>query len=287
MMRNRQGRVARWCQIASQTIREIGADNCLGLSAQMAFYFVLAVFPALLVVVALIGHLPIDHTHNSVVTVLGAIVPQPVMTLVAEQLTRIRGSEQASLLTVGIVGAIWSSSAAMVAIIDALNRAYNVPEWRPWWRRRLVAIVLTVMLSVFVVVSLALLVIGPSLAVRLAEIMGLGSAVAVVWALIRWPVMVTVVVLGVSVVYHFAPNRYSRWQWLTPGSWLATALWIGCSLLFKEYVANLRDYAAAYGAIAGAIVMMLWFYLSSLSLLIGAELDAVIDSPQRPHTSTR
>jgi membrane protein len=286
-MRSRERRVARWCRIAGQTVREIGADNCLGLSAQMAFYSVLAVFPALLVVVALIAYLPFDHTLKGVVTTLGAIVPQPVIALVEGQLAQIRGRKQASLLTVGVVGAIWSSSAAMVAIIDALNRAYDVPEWRPWWRRRLVAIVLTMMLSVFVVISLALLVIGPSLAFRLAESMGLGPAAAVVWALIRWPVMVSIVVLGVSVLFHLAPNRYRRWQWLTPGSWLATTLWIGCSLLFKEYVANLGEYAATYGAIAGAIVMMLWFYLSSLSLLIGAELDGVIESRERPQTSSR
>jgi membrane protein len=185
------------------------------------------------------------------------------------------------VLTLGIIGAIWSSSAAMVAIIDALNRAFDVTEWRPWWKRRLVAIGLTVAVALFIVLSLMLMLIGPTLALRLADWLGLGSAVAWLWSLLRWPVMIGCVVLGVDLVYHFAPNRRTRWIWVTPGSLVATFLWIASSVVFKIYVANVGDYTATYGAIGGAIVTMLWFYVSSIAILIGAELNGVIEAAWR------
>lgn len=181
----------------------------------------------------------------------------------------------------GIVGAIWSSSAAMVAIIDALNHAYDVPEWRPWWKRRLVAIALTITSSIFTIVSLALVLIGPGLASIVTSWVPVGPAAGLMWELLRWPVMMACVVLGVDLVYHFAPNRRGRWVWITPGALLATGLWIASPFALKLYIVNLVDYAATYGAIGGAIVTMLWFYLSGLSILIGAELNGVIEASWR------
>jgi membrane protein len=169
----------------------------------------------------------------------------------------------------------------MVAIIDALNRAYDVSEWRPWWKRRFVAIVLTLALALFTIVALALLLIGPSLASRAVEWLGFGASVGVVWALIHWPAMLFCLVLGVDLVYHFAPNRAAAWVWITPGSLLATALGIGSSFGFKAYVVSVADYTATYGAIGGAIVTLRWFYLSGLAILIGAELNGVIGAASR------
>ena len=264
-----------------RTVREIGEDNCLGLAAQLAFYFLMALFPALLFLVALIGYLPIENALSELLVALGSIAPQQLVELLRGQLAQIADGSHASLLTLGIVGAIWSSSAAMVAIIDALNRAYDVTEWRPWWKRRLVAIGLTVAMALFIIVSLALVLIGPTMALRVAEWLRVGPAVALVWGLIRWPVIIACVIFSVDLVYHFAPNRRGRWVWITPGSVLATTLWILSSLAFKLYVTNFGDYTATYGAIGGAIVTMLWFYVSSIAILIGAELNGVIEDAWR------
>jgi membrane protein len=185
------------------------------------------------------------------------------------------------LLTLGIFGAIWSSSAAMVAIIDALNRAYDVAEWRPWWKRRLVAIALTIALALFIIVSLVLVLIGPDAATRVASWLGAQPMAVLLWSLLRWPVMIVLVMLGVDLVYHFAPNRPSRWSWITPGSVLATLLWILSSFAFKFYVVNFGTYTATYGAIGGIIVTMLWFYVSSLAILVGAECNGVIERARR------
>jgi membrane protein len=270
-----------WSQVVRRTVAEIKDDNCLGLAAQLSFYFLMALFPALLFVVALIGYVPLDTALSELLAVLGTVAPQELVVLLREQLIQIASGSQASLLTVGVVGAIWSSSAAMVAIIDALNRAFDITEWRPWWKRRLVAIVLTIALAVFIVTALVLLLIGPTVAFRFASWLGLEPTVAMLWAVFRWPVIIGCVVLVVDLVYHFAPNRRSRWVWITPGSVLATALWLASSFVFKLYVTNFSDFTATYGAIGGAIVTMLWFYVSSTAILIGAELNGVIEKASR------
>jgi membrane protein len=270
-----------WSEVVKRTVKEIGDDNCLGLAAQLAFYFLMALFPALLFLVALLGYLPVENALSELLAALGTVAPQELVRLLRGQLAQIAEGRQVSLLTLGIIGAIWSSSAAMVSIIDALNRAYDVTEWRPWWKRRLLAMLLTVALALFIIIALTLLLVGPAMAFRLANWLGLGSAVALLWALIRWPVILFCVVFSVDLVYHFAPNRRGRWVWITPGSVLATALWIVSSFAFRVYVANFGDYTATYGAIGGAIVTMLWFYVSSIAILIGAELNGVIEDAWR------
>jgi membrane protein len=274
-----------WTDILKRTVREIDDDNCLGLAAQLAFYFLLALFPAVLFLVALAGYLPVENALTELVVALGAVAPEELLTLLRGQLDQIAQGRHASLLTLGIIGAIWSSSAAIVAIIDALNHAYDVTEWRPWWKRRLVAIILTIVLALFTLVTLAFVLIGPTLAFRAAQWLGFAPAVAIVWQLIRWPIILLSAVLGVDLVYHFAPNRAARWTWITPGALMATALWVASSFGFKFYLTNVADYAATYGTIGGVIVTMLWFYVSGLAILIGAELNGVIEAAWRSSRS--
>lgn len=272
----------RWTEILRRTASEIGADNCLGLAAQLAFYFFLALFPALLFLVALIGYLPVENALTGLLEALGAVAPGEALTLLRDQLDQLSTSRQGSLLTLGIVGAIWSSSAAMVAIIDALNHAYDVDEWRPWLRRRILAIVLTISLALFIMGSLALVLLGPAIVSWMADRFGLAPAMEFAWRLARWPVIFALVVFGVDLVYYFAPNRRARWAWITPGSLLATLLWIASSFAFKVYVTNFSDYNATYGAIGGVIVILLWFYVSAFAILIGAEVNGVIEQAERP-----
>jgi len=257
-------------------VQEVREDNCLGLAAQLAFYFLLALFPALLFGVALLGSVPVDNTLNDLLTSLGAVAPQQIIDILRRQLAQLSERHQGGPLSLGIAGAIWSSSAAMAAIIDALNRAFDVSEWRPWWKRRLIAIALTIALAFFVMAALTLVLIGPTWASQIARWIGWEPVVVLAWSLLRWPVMISCIVIGVDLVYCFAPNRTRRWRWITPGSLLATALWIVSSFGFKLYVTTVHGYAATYGAIAGIIVTMLWFYFSSMAILIGAEVDGVI-----------
>jgi membrane protein len=271
-------------EIVMRTIHEIDDDNCLGLAAQLAFYFFLSLFPALLFLVALIGYLPVENVLAQLLEALGTIAPSEVLALLRMQLDEVARGSYASLLTLGIVGAIWSSSAAMVAIIDALNHAYDIEERRPWWKRRIVAILLTVALALFIVSSLVLVLVGPDVASLVAGWVGLGPVFSGMWAIARWPLMIFLVVLAVDLVYHFAPNRQRHWAWITPGSLLATGLWMASSFAFKFYVTNLSDFNATYGAIGGVVVLLLWFYVSGLAILIGAELNGVIEQSVGNHS---
>jgi membrane protein len=217
-------------------VLETFEDGCPGLAAQLAFYFLLAVFPALLFLIALLTYLPVDAALATSLSRLEAFMPREGMHVVRGQLDRLLSGAHGSLITFSIAGAIWSSSSAMTAIIGALNRAYDIDEWRPWWKIRLVAISLTVALAVFVVIAFGLVMAGSSLAQWTAERAGLGAAFQTTWAVVQWPIALALVLLTIDLVYYFAPNADTEWVWLTPGSVLATALWLLVSFGFKLYV---------------------------------------------------
>lgn len=270
-----------WPTVLRRTFHEINDDDCWGLAAQLAFYFLLALFPAVLVLVALIAYLPLDNIFPELLAALATVAPPEVVLLIRNQFDQIATGNRAGLLTAGILGAVWSSSAATSAIIDALNIAYDIREWRAWWKRRLLAVVLTFGLAVAVVLSLALLLIGPRALIWSVAWLGLDPFVAGLWQVSRWPALILVLILVLDLLFYLAPNRHVPWVWISPGALTSTLLWIGSSLGFRYYVANMSDYAATYGAIGGAIVTMLWFYVSGLAVLVGAEMNAVIEDAAR------
>jgi membrane protein len=266
-----------WKDLLLRTAREIWADNCLNLAAQLAFYFFLALFPALLFLVALLSFLPIEGLVDNISAALARVAPGDVISIVQDQILRIAHDQNGSLLTIGMLGTIWSMSSGMDAIISTLNQAYDIQEGRPWWKTKLIAIGLTLALAVFIVISMALVIVGPGVIETVAGWAGLGPAAAAVWNILRWPVVFCLVAFGIALIYYYAPDAEQEWIWITPGSVVATALWVLISLGFKFYIANFTSYNATYGAIGGVIVLMLWFYVSSLAVLAGAELNAEIE----------
>jgi len=270
------GSSGRWRKIAKATVTAVVDDHCVGLAAQLAYYFLLALFPALLFVVAMVGYFPIQNAMNELLTIVGRVAPRALIDLLAAQLQELERGEHAGLAILGIAGALWSSSAAMAAIITALNHTYRVAEWRPWWKRRLVAIALTLALTAFGSVSLFMLMAGSQVAGLVAAWLGIGMVATPVWLVMRWPLAAAVIVLAIDLVYHFAPNRQQRWPWVTTGAVTATGLWILSSVVFKLYITQMGTYNVTYGAIGGVIVVLLWLYMSSLAILIGAELNSVI-----------
>jgi membrane protein len=266
-----------WTEIGRRTFAEIVADNCLGLAAQLAYYFFLALFPALLFLVALISFLPLGDLLNTITQTLGRVAPPEVLAIIQDQIVKIAERDQGGLLTVGVAGAVWSTSSGMTAIIDTLNRAYDIQESRPWWKVRLNAIGLTIAIALFIVLSTALVLVGPALAERVAQWFSLGPAFAWTWKIVQWPVVFVLVSVAFAIIYYYAPDAQQEWVWITPGSLLATLLWLLVSLGFKLYVVAFGGYNATYGTIGGVIVLLLWFYLSGLAVLVGAELNAEIE----------
>jgi membrane protein len=267
-----------WFELLKRTGKEIVDDNCLGLAAQLAFYFFLALFPALLFLVSLIGLLPVESAMNGLFRNLEAIAPPAVLDLLRREFDNLSsGSASGKILTFGFLGALWSSSAAMVAIIDTLNRAYDIQDSRPWWKRRLIAIQLTLALAIFIILSFSILLSGPYLTRWLQSVVGFGAPLAVIWQLLYWPLVVLLVVTAIDIVYSFAPDADTEWVWITPGSLVATTLWVLTSVGFRFYVSNFGSYNATYGVIGAVIVLLTWLYISGLSILVGAEINAEID----------
>jgi membrane protein len=265
-----------WWTILKRTFKEVVDDNCLGLSAQLAYYFFLSLFPTLLVVVTLTSFFPY-HVLDKIISWFGRFAPPDVLDIVKAQIAQITRGGNAGLLTFGVLGALWSSSSAMTAIIDTLNRAYGVKEARPWWKIQLLAIVLTLAMSVFVVVSFTLVIAGPEIGGHLAARIGLGPAFAWTWNILQWPVAFLLISEGFGIVYYLAPDAEQRWPWILPGAHIATLLWLVISVGFRVYVVNFGNFNKMYGAIGAVIVLLVWFYLSGLVLLFGAELNSEIE----------
>jgi membrane protein len=266
-----------WSDLAKRTFSEIMADNCLGLAAQLAYYFFLALFPALLFLVAIISFIPIHGLLDSITGTLERVAPYEALQLIQDQILNIAHQKNGGLLTLGMIGTIWSTSSGVSAIIDTLNQAYDIQEARPWWKVKLIALGLTVALAVFIVISTVLVLVGPTLGEKVAGWAHLGPAFTLTWKIVQWPVVFGLVTLAIALIFYYAPDAEQEWIWITPGSIFATLLWLLISLGFKFYVTRFASYNATYGAIGGAIVMMLWFYVSALAVLVGAEMNAEIE----------
>jgi membrane protein len=183
-------------------------------------------------------------------------VPDDVIGIVQDQMRKISEGDSGGILTFGLILALWSSSAAMVGLIDALNRAYDIEEARPWWKVRLHAIGLTMALAAFILVAFALVLVGPTAAKHIARATGFGSVFAWSWKILQWPLILALVSLGTGLVHYFAPDAEQRWVWITPGAVLTTILWLVASLGFKLYVSNFGSYTETYGTVEGLTFRM-------------------------------
>ena len=273
-------------ELIKRTVKETIDDDCLSIAAQLSYYFALALFPALLFVVSLASYLPYN-VISDVVAALDPIAPPEVLEIIRKQLESIVAGEAPGVLTIGILGALWSSSGAMTSIVSALNTAYDVPETRPWWKVRLVAIGLTLALVVFVLLSFMLIIAGPEAGRWLTGWLGLSDAFDTAWRVIRWPLVFTLATSGIALVFYFAPDADQDWIWITPGSILTTVLWVIFSMGFRLYVTQVGDYTATYGALAGAAILLLWLYFSGLALLIGGELNSELEHAANPDLKTQ
>ena len=265
-----------WPALFVRTFKEAIADDVLNLAAQQAYYFFFALFPALLALLSIASFFPVQNLVDAVVAMLGRVAPPEVIKIVTEQLGNISNTNAGGLLTFAFLFTLWSTSNAVVSMCSTLNAAYDIIESRPWWKVRLIAIVLTLGLAFFILISMTLIVAGPTLAERIADTMRLGPVFEWTWKVLQWPVVFALVSAGIALVYYFAPDAEQDLIWITPGSILGTALWVVISLGFKFYLSRLGSYEA-YGVIGSVMVLLLWFYLSGLAILIGAELNAEIE----------
>jgi membrane protein len=263
--------------LGKRVIKEVQDDNCLGFAAQLSFYFLLALFPFLLFLTALLAYVPIPNLMEKIFSLMATMVPSEAMTLVQDNVKTLVTQQRGGLLSLGIVMALWTSSSAITAITDTLNRAYDVKEGPPFWKVRGIAILLTVGLSVLIVTAMALLLLGPAIGSWVAGQFGLGQVFEVAWLVLRWVVIVAFLVLAMGLIYYMAPDVEQKWKWLTPGSIFAVLATLGASVAFSYYVENFGSYNETYGSIGAVIVLLLWMYLVGFFILVGGEINAEIE----------
>ncbi|HET7855294.1 MAG TPA: YihY/virulence factor BrkB family protein [Gaiellaceae bacterium] len=267
--------VAEWAAVFKRAFKEFLADDCMGLAQQVAYSSLLAFFPA---VVFLIGLFDLLGAYDALQEFLDPVAPQAVTNLV-EQLQK-DSSHRGSVVAValGAFGAVWAASGAMSAIVRAVNRAYGRIETRPFWKVRLIAIVLVGASGLVTAGMLLMIVFGGKLGEAIAEQAGLGSAFTWLWNLLRWPLAFVIVLLLFAVIYYVAPDTEQRsWRWVTPGSLVGALMWLALSGLFALFTAFSDSYSATYGTLAGGIILLLWLTYSAWAILFGAELNAELD----------
>jgi len=264
-----------------RAVREFQRDDVPGLAAQLAYYLILALFPFVLVLVAVMGTFSSEELAREVLAYFEQVLPGPVHELVATYLDdTLSGRARApGLLSFGVIGTIWAASGAFSAIINSLNRAYDVEETRPFWKVKGLAVLMTFGLSGLILLGVLLMLAGPALGRVLAGYLGLGETFEAVWTVARWPVAYLFLVVVVALIYYLAPNARQPFRWITPGGFVGVTLWVLASMAFRLYVAspfNSYSESGTYGPIATVIVLLLYLYISSLAILFGAELNATL-----------
>ena len=259
------------------TVREFQEDECTDLAAGLTYYAVLSLFPALLVMISLLGVFGEGRrTTDAVMDIVGELIPASAVDTIRPTIQQLVEAPSAGLaLLIGAVTALWTASAYVGAFGRAMNRVYEQEEGRPVWKLQPLQIVLTLAgLIVAAAVAFMLAVSGP-VARAIGDAIGAGNAALTIWSIAKWPVILLLVVVSVAILYHATPNvKHPKFRWITVGAFLAIMTWIGASLLFGVYVANFGSYNRTYGALAGVIVFLLWLWITNLALLFGAELDA-------------
>lgn len=263
-------------RVLVRTVKEFLDDEMSTYASALAYQALFSLFPFLLFLIALIGflHLPDFFSWLRLQTEL-VLPPQALEQVnpVIDQLQQSKGG----LLSVGIVIALWTASAGVRLMMSAMNAAYDVPEGRPVWKRIPLSIIYTVGLAGMLLVAAALMVLGPQVMEWIVSQVGMQEFIVTLWTILRWPAIIILLMVAVAVIYYVMPDVKQKFRFITPGSVLAVVVWIVASLGFAYYVKTFADYNAMYGSIGAIIVLLLYFYISAAVLLLGAEMNAVIE----------
>lgn len=262
-------------ELAKRTWRESNEDNVFGGAAELAYYFMLALFPMLIFLTSLVGFLP--GAQQAIFDALSKIVPGEAWNLVNQTLTDVVTNSNGGLLSFGVLGTVWAASSGVSSVMGTLNTAYDAKEERSYVKMRLTALGLTVALALLVMGGAALMMFSHKLGDWLASALGLGNFFAIISTVAGYIVAIALLFIGIGLLYYFGPNVKQDWHWITPGAIFAVAGIIIGSLVFSVYLKLGPKYSATYGSLGAVIILMLWLYLVGLVLLIGGEINSEIE----------
>jgi membrane protein len=272
-------RTRSWFGVFRRTIREYREDNLTDWAAALTYYGVLAIFPALIALVSILGLVGHSATQP-LISNLDKLAPGPARQIFTSAITNLQHSRGAAgiLFIAGIAGAVWSASSYISAFMRASNAIYDIDEGRPFWLTIPVRLVVTVVLLVLLAISAAAVVITGGLATQVGRLLGIGGTAVTVWDIAKWPVLLLVVSFMFSILYWASPNvKHPGFRWLSPGGVFAVAVWVIASGAFALYVANFASYNKTYGALAGIVIFLVWLWISNLAVLLGAEWNAELE----------
>ncbi len=265
--------------VLKRTVREFQDDNLTDWAAALTYYGILAIFPALIVLVSVLGLIGNSAT-KPLIDNLGTVAPGPAKQIFTSAITNLQKSQGAAgvLFVVGLLGALWSASGYVAAFMRASNAIYEVPEGRPIWKTAPVRVGVTLVLVVLLAASAVAVVFTGGLAKQAGNVLGIGQSAVDVWDIAKWPVLLIVISLMFAILYWAAPNvRQPGFRWISPGGLVAVVMWIVASAAFAFYVANFGSYNKTYGALGGIVIFLVWLWISNIAVLLGAEFNAELE----------
>jgi membrane protein len=268
-----------WWAALKRTFKEFREDNLTDWAAALTYYGVLAIFPALIVLVSILG-LVGESATQPLIENLGKVAPGPAKEIFTNAINNLEGSQGAAgvLFVVGLLGALWAASGYVAAFMRASNAIYDMPEGRPIWKTLPVRVGLTLLLLILLALSTIAVVLTGGLAEKLGDIVGLGSTAVTVWDIAKWPVLLLVVSFMFALLYWAAPNvKQAGFRWVSPGGVIAVVGWLIASAAFAFYVASFGSYNKTYGALGGVVVFLVWLWISNIVILLGAEFNAELE----------
>jgi membrane protein len=270
-------------KLAQGLFRRIGQDELFTRAAALSYYFIFALFPMLLSLLAIVGMFAqATDLHGKLGQQLGQLMPPSALKLVEVTMREISIYSSRWKAGLGLALALWSGSGGMGCIMDFLDRSRRVRESRPLWERQAVALGLTALVSGLGFVSLVIVIAGETLAAFVGERTGLSWTTVAIWDVVQWPIALFFVVFALALIYRFGPAVPRPWRWITPGSVVAVLVWVMASLLFRLYLRFFSTYGRSYGSLGAVMVLLLWLYITGAAILLGGEIDAEIESADKP-----
>ena len=259
---------------AKRTYGDVLRNHTLQVSAALSYYFILSVFPALILLSAVVGLMPVPDLFGAVLAFMDRLLPQDAMRQIHAVLSDVLSSNRRAWLSLGLIGTLWIVSSAFDATIEALDIAYDVEDPRPIWKTRLLAMWLAGVSGGLLLMALAVLIVGPRFGDWLAARLDISRVFVLLWPVLHWSIAISFAVVAVEAIYFLAPNVKQRFVASLPGAVFSVTVWIALSYLLGVYFRHFAHFNRTYGTLGGFIAMMTWFYWTSFVLLVGAELNA-------------
>lgn len=266
--------LAAFSRAVRRTYHDVLHHHTLQVSAALSYYFMLSIFPALILLSAVVGFLPVPDLFGAVLSFLTRLLPQDTMRSIESVLVDVLSSNKGAWFSLGLIGTLWIVSAAFDATIEALDIAYDVQDPRPMWKTRLLALGLAAISGGLLLIALAVLIVGPRFGEWLAARLELSRLFVILWPFLHWSIAISFAVVAVEVIYFLAPNVKQRFAASLPGAILSVTFWIALSYLLGIYFRHFAHFSRTYGTLAGFIALMTWLYWTSFVLLVGAEFNA-------------